>query len=81
MFPSSHSSPVSFIPLPQLRTQLVHPSLVALELLLPLEFPGPAEPPSHCYVPLLLTTPSPQNYITQDPEHPSPSTVFPSSHC
>lgn len=43
------------------------------------EFPG-----SHCSLilpaGLLLTVPSPQNYLLQVLVHPSPSTVFPSSH-
>jgi len=68
VLPSSHSSLASLTPFPQSRVQLEQPS------------PSTLLPSSHCYVPLLLTVPSPQYSFLHVEEQPSPSTVLPSSH-
>lgn len=74
VLPSSHSSPVSTTPLPQLIWQLVHPSLDEL-----LEVEAEEFPLSHCSFTLFFI-PSPQNSIMQLAEQPSPLTRLPSSH-
>lgn len=85
LFPSSHSYPLSLTSFPHRSLQFTHPVTVAFvvfELMVIEVFP--AVPGSHCsfIVPdgLLLTLPSPQYYILHAEEHPSPFTVFPSSH-